>query len=83
MVGLLELGRRNVAERARSLRSEIDARQPTIRRENMSMTNATYTNPRHVATYVRSATVPEPPDTLGFLMLVGEDCGANLGRERC
>lgn len=31
-------------------------RQPTIRRENTSMTNATYTNPRHVATYVRSAT---------------------------
>jgi hypothetical protein len=23
------------------------ARQPTIRRENASMTNATYTNPRH------------------------------------
>jgi hypothetical protein len=44
------------ASRARSLRSEVDARQPTIRRENTSMTNATYTNPRHMATYVRSAT---------------------------
>ena len=32
------------------------ARQPTIRRENTSITNATYTNPRQVATYVKSAT---------------------------
>jgi hypothetical protein len=44
------------ASSARSLRREVDACQPTIRRENTSMTNATYTNPRHVATYVRSAT---------------------------
>jgi hypothetical protein len=38
------------------VRSEVDARQPTIRRENASMTNATYTNPRQMETYVRSAT---------------------------
>jgi len=44
------------ASSARSLRSEVDARQPTIRRENTSTTTATYTNPRQVATYVWSAT---------------------------
>jgi len=32
------------------------ARQPTIRRENASNTNATYAIPFHVGTYVRSAT---------------------------
>jgi len=37
------------ASRARSLRNELDTRQPTMRGENTSMTNATYTNPRHVA----------------------------------
>ena len=36
--------------------SEADARQPTIRRAKTSMTNATYTNPRQVATYVKSDT---------------------------
>ena len=30
------------------------ARQPTMRREKTSITNATYTMPRHVATYVKS-----------------------------
>ena len=30
--------------------------QPTIRRENTSMTNATYTTPDHVEQYVKSAT---------------------------
>src|SRR5690606_14163371 len=44
------------ASRARSLFSELDTRQPTIRREYTSITNATYTKPRHVATYVRSET---------------------------
>jgi hypothetical protein len=34
---------------ARSLRSELEARRPTIRRENTSMTKAPYTNPRQVA----------------------------------
>ena len=31
-------------------KQRLDARQPTIRRENTSITNATYTNPRQVAT---------------------------------
>jgi hypothetical protein len=44
------------ASSARSLRSELAARQPTIRREYTSITNATYTKPRQVATYVRSDT---------------------------
>jgi len=39
-----------------SVFSEFIVLQPTILRENTSMTKATYTNPRHVATYVRSAT---------------------------
>ena len=38
------------------LRRELEARQPTIRREKTSITKATYTNPRYVATQVRSAT---------------------------
>jgi len=38
------------------VRSEFDTRQPTMRRANTSITNATYTKPRQVATYVRSAT---------------------------
>lgn len=32
----------------------METRQPTIRRENTSMADATYTKPRQVATYVRS-----------------------------
>src|SRR5262249_31529970 len=43
------------ASSTRSLRSDVDTRQPTIRRENTSMTSATYTTSRNVATYVRSA----------------------------
>jgi len=34
----------------------VSAFQPTIRRLNASMTNATYTTPDHVITYVKSAT---------------------------
>jgi len=41
---------------ARSLSSELDTRQPTMRRENTSTTNATYAKPAQVATYVMSAT---------------------------
>src|SRR5690606_37998442 len=41
---------------ARSLRYDVLARQPTMRRENTSITNATYTKPRHVARYVKSDT---------------------------
>ena len=35
---------------------DVLARQPRIRRANASMTNATYTHPDHVDTYVMSAT---------------------------
>ena len=38
------------------MRSVVVARQPTIRREKASITKATYTKPRHVATYVKSET---------------------------
>ena len=38
-----------------SLRSELDTRQPTMHRENTSMTNATSTQAAQVATYVMSA----------------------------
>ena len=35
---------------ARSERSVVSTRQPTMRRAKTSMTKATYTKPRHVAT---------------------------------
>ncbi len=35
---------------------DVATRQPTIMRANTSMTNATYTKPAQVATYVKSAT---------------------------
>src|SRR2546430_290844 len=44
------------ASRARSVRSERDACQPTTKRENTSMMKATYTQPLWVLTEVRSAT---------------------------
>src|SRR3954465_12856832 len=44
------------ASRTRSLRIERDTRQPTMARENTSMTKATYTKPAQLATYVKSAT---------------------------
>jgi len=39
-----------------SVRMDTDTRHPTMRRANTSMTNATYTNPLQVATYVKSDT---------------------------
>jgi hypothetical protein len=39
-----------MASSARSLRSEFETRQPTSRREKTSITSATYTKPRHIAT---------------------------------
>lgn len=48
-------GRSN-ASKAKSVRSYVLARQPTMRREKTSITNATYTKPRHVLTYVKSDT---------------------------
>ena len=39
------------------MRIVVCARQPTMRRENTSMTNATNTKPRHVATSVKSVTL--------------------------
>src|ERR1700689_2983637 len=44
------------ASRASSARSESDTCQPTILRENRSVTNEVYTKPRAVSTYVISAT---------------------------
>src|SRR5690349_18109726 len=44
------------ASNARSVRNEFSTRQPTMKRLNTSITNATYTNPLQVLTYVRSAT---------------------------
>jgi hypothetical protein len=44
------------ASSAKSVRMDAEARHPTIRREKTSTTNATSTNPRHVATNVNSAT---------------------------
>lgn len=44
------------ASRARSVYRFFDSCQPTIRRENTSMTNAAYTHPENVCTYVMSAT---------------------------
>ena len=42
------------ASRARSVLSEVETRQPTMRRENLSITRATQTNPRHDTTQVKS-----------------------------
>jgi hypothetical protein len=36
-----------------SLRNDGETRLPTLRRENTSITTATYAKPRHVATYVK------------------------------
>ena len=44
------------ASKARSVRNELETRHPTILREKTSMTKATYTKPRQVATYVKSET---------------------------
>src|SRR5262245_43267303 len=44
------------ASRTRSVCIERATRQPMMRRENTSMTKATYINPAQVATYVKSAT---------------------------
>jgi hypothetical protein len=43
------------ASNARSARNVVEVRQPMIRLENTSVTNAVYTNPDQVATYVMSA----------------------------
>ena len=44
------------ASSTRSVFSDFETRQPTIRRAKTSMTKATYTNPAQVVTYVISAT---------------------------
>jgi transposase InsO family protein len=44
------------ASRTKSVASEDETRRPTIRRAKTSMTTAPYTNPRQVATYVKSDT---------------------------
>ena len=43
------------ASSARPVSNDVEARHPTMRRENTSVTNATYTNPTRVGTYVISA----------------------------
>src|SRR2546428_10475367 len=50
------IGACSSASSASSLRSELDARPPTILQANTSIPNPTYTQPRHAATYVRFAT---------------------------
>jgi hypothetical protein len=46
------------ASSTNSARSELKTRQPTMTLENTSMTNATYTKPFQVLTYVCFATSP-------------------------
>lgn len=46
----------SIASRARSIRIDVEARYPTLRREDASIRQATYAKPRNVATYVKTAT---------------------------
>jgi len=51
------IANRTQQEMTKAVCIERATHQPRIHRANTSMTKATYTNPCHVATYVKSVTV--------------------------